>query len=373
MQGITSHRLSDHSEEIMSLWEKRAMQEVSSATAVTNLALRDSLPLYLAHLSEALAKNRKMDVKAVAEHDAKSVRIGRLHGADRAGSASYVLTEVIFEYHILREVIFEGLEPSGQLSKIERDIILDSIEQAVNDAVVRFSEVHADIQQKFVNTLTHDLKTPITSAKMNAQLIAKRPESPDLCMKSATRITASLDRLDSMIHDLLDVSRLRAGEDLTPAFTSCDLDEIVHDVIDEMTAIYGDRFAVESSGKMPGSWACDGLRRTFENLVGNAVKYSTSGSLITISSRKLEAAVEIEVHNIGNPIPEKDQALLFQQYRRTKSAKDSAVGGWGIGLTLVKGIVDAQRGSIRVTSTPETGTHFIITLPTGSLSSASVA
>jgi hypothetical protein len=158
MAGQNSNRLKDSIEKIMRLWTERSLKEVPSAVSANALALRDSLPIYLNHLSEALATNRKMDVKSVLAHDKEAVRIGSLHGADRAGNTSYILTEVIFEYHILREVIFQVLEEAEPLDSLQRDIILDSIEQAVNDAAVKFTDVHADIQQKFIDTLTHDLR-----------------------------------------------------------------------------------------------------------------------------------------------------------------------------------------------------------------------
>ena len=94
-----------------------------------------------------------MDIKSVLIHDKESIRIGKLRGADRAGHAGYRLTEVIFEYNILREVIFHIMEKEGPFTDLERDIVLDSIEQAVNDAAVTFSEVHEAIQQTFLNTL----------------------------------------------------------------------------------------------------------------------------------------------------------------------------------------------------------------------------
>jgi signal transduction histidine kinase len=104
------------------------------------------------------------------------LRIGKLHGADRASNRSYQLTEVIFEYHLLREVLFDVLETQGPLPKPARDIVLDAIEQAVNDAVVEFTRVLADIQQKFFDTLTHDLRTPVAVARMNAQITLKQPD-----------------------------------------------------------------------------------------------------------------------------------------------------------------------------------------------------
>ena len=72
---------------------------------------------------------------------------------------------MIFEYHILREVLFEALETEGPMPTISRDVVLAAIEQAVNDAVVEFTEVQADIQQKCFDTLTHDLRTPLAVAR----------------------------------------------------------------------------------------------------------------------------------------------------------------------------------------------------------------
>ena len=79
-----------------------------------------------------------MDLRSVAIHNEESTRIGKLHGADRATNRSYTLSEVIVEYHILREVLFHILEVDGPLAQGPRDIVLDSIEQAVNDVDLVF-------------------------------------------------------------------------------------------------------------------------------------------------------------------------------------------------------------------------------------------
>lgn len=363
MQGKTSRLLKSQIEQVMSLWQERALAQVESANTVENLALRDSLPLYLTHLSDALASNRKMDMRSVEIHDEEAVRIGKLHGADRARSAEYGLTEVIFEYHLLREVIFEVLETDGPLTQLERDIILDSIEQAVNDAAVKFTEAHAAVQQRFISTLTHDLRTPITAAKVNAQLIGRRPDNVEMCKKSANMIVASLGRLDTMIHDLLDVGRLGAGAAITFAFSDGDLEAITRGVVAELALIHGDRFVVQADGDFRGNWACDGLRRAMENLLGNAIKYSTPQTLVTVYLRQFETQIEIEVHNLGAPIRKEDQVRLFEAYSRTKSAEKGTAKGWGVGLTLVKGVVAAQKGVLRVKSDQGEGTSFIIAIP----------
>jgi signal transduction histidine kinase len=363
MAGIDSNCLKQKREKILALWEERSLKEVPSAEAAESLALRNSLPIYLDHLSEALATNRRMDVRSVVAHDKEAVRIGRLHGADRAGRTQYVLTEVIFEYHILREVIFEVLEAEGPLDTLQRDIILDSIEQAVNDAAVKFSEVHAEIQQKFIDTLTHDLKTPLAAAKLSAQIVMRRSDRPDACLALAGRIVGNLNRLDAMIHDLLDASRVRAGEALALKTEPVELDGLVREVVDEMAVVHANPLSVDSNEQFEGNWSLDGLRRTIENLVDNAAKYGAPGAPIVVSIKRKDDRVELAVHNEGEPIPPSEIPHLLQHHGRARSAQASTKKGWGLGLTLVQGVADAHKGRLRVESSQAGGTSFIVELP----------
>lgn len=119
------------------------------------------------------------------------------------------------------------LEADGPSAQGPRDIVLDSIEQAVNHAVVKFTELHADMQQRFIHTLTHDLKTPIWVARIDANVISKRAGLTDPDKNSIINVLISLNRLDSMIHDLLDASRVRAGEHHFQ-FIQCDVEALIH-------------------------------------------------------------------------------------------------------------------------------------------------
>ncbi len=364
MTGKTSNRLKEKKELILSRWEERSVAEVPSAETAASLVLRNSLPLYLDHLSEALDTNRKMDFRSVLLHDRESIRIGKLHGADRAGNTSYVLGEVIFEYHILREIIFQVLETEGPLSAIQRDIILDSIEQAVNDAAVKFSEVHAEIQDRFIHTLTHDLKNPLTAAMMQTQLILRRSNQTGPEKESARNIMSSLNRVERMVHDLLDANRIRAGEKLSLQFAECNLATVVREVVAEMTLLHGDRFLLNSPADMEGFWNGDSLTRALENLIDNAVKYSPPKTRVTISLSSNQSAAELTVHNEGSPIAKEDIPKLFQPHRRLNSPAANAQG-WGLGLTLVKGVLDAHEGKIQVESEPGKGTSFVLQIPFG--------
>ncbi|MDR4479014.1 MAG: sensor histidine kinase [Nitrospira sp.] len=355
MSDMNTRSIKDKKEQILSLWEERCLREVKSARSTGSRALRDSLPLYLDHLDEALTTNRRMEREAT--------RIGKMHGADRASHTTYTLSEVIFEYRILRQVLFYVLEADGPLTTDLREIVLDSIEQAVKDAVVEFTEVQGEVQQKFIDTLTHDLKTPIFVAKMNAQVVLRSPDLAQPATDSLKRILVSLNRVTSMIHDLLDGSRVRGGERLSLQFSECDLESLIREVVEEMTMVHGNRFVLDSNGGFHGDWGVDGLRRAVENLIGNAVKYGASGTPIRVSLRGETASVEITVHNEGSVISDDEIPQLFEKFGRSKSAVEGTQTGWGLGLTVVKGVVDAHRGKVRVQSAEGQGTSFTLEIP----------
>jgi signal transduction histidine kinase len=271
------------------------------------------------------------------------------------------MDQMIFEYHILRQVIVDVLEEEGPLTDVEREIITSSIEQAVNDAATQFGDTLRIIQERLTSTLAHDLRSPITAAKMCAQSILKRPDNKDLAIKTANMIVTSMDRLDSMIRDLLDASRLQAGQSLPLQFEEFDLDLITKQIVDEFNQSDGDRFVLKSPGSTTGYWNKNGLSRVIENLATNAAKYGVPSTPITITIEKNEQSVRLIVHNEGKPIPIEEQAILFQQYRRSKSTE--AKEGWGLGLTVVKGITEAHHGKVQVESTEGSGTSFSIELP----------
>ena len=166
-----------------------------------------------------------------------------------------------------------------------------------------------------------------------------------------------------MIHDLLDVSRIRAGETLTLQFIPCDLSGVIHEVLEEMSIVHGDRFQFYSKKSFDGSWGCEGIRRAVENLVGNAVKYSTPNTPILVSILENSNQILISVHNIGNVIPAEDIPNLFLPHKRSNAAKKGNKQGWGLGLTLVKGVVEAHDGSVEVESSEEKGTTFTLLIP----------
>jgi len=145
MSNQASDRLKQHAPKIMRMWEERARDEVGASMHQDSLVLQNSLPLYLNQLVDELSTTIDSTSTQIPTDKVKSTQFGKQHGHDRAGFADYSMTQLIFEYHILRQVIFQVLEEEEPLGVGERDIIIGSIEQAVNDAATQFSQTLQDI------------------------------------------------------------------------------------------------------------------------------------------------------------------------------------------------------------------------------------
>lgn len=229
--------------------------------------------------------------------------------------------------------------------------------------LVKKLEEERDLREYFIATLSHDLRTPLTAAKMSAQLLAKKSGDNPAINKTAFRISENMDRADSMIQDLLDATRVKAGEKIQLKLGHCNLTQIIVDTVGELSTIHGDRFILNAGDHIEGQWSCSGVRRILENLCTNAIKYGDPLGPVSITLKDLPEKVSIEVHNEGNPIPQEEIHNLFRPFTRARSVEEKGMKGWGIGLTLVKGLTEAHDGTVFVESSPEKGTTFRICLP----------
>jgi signal transduction histidine kinase len=246
-----------------------------------------------------------------------------------------------------------------ELQKSERENLMKS-----QGRVFRLEE-EGKLRETFVNTLSHDLRLPLTSATLSAQLIARSPENASNSQLLASRIVSDLSRMERMISDLLDASRVRAGERLRlDDVRVCNLRSLTVDTIVMLRAIHGDRFVLGGEQvEVWGYWNSDGLRRVIENLATNAIKYGRPEGPVTVTVKLSGQCVELSVHNQGEPIPPQDRANLFQQFKRLGSAHNSKKKGWGLGLAVVRGVVEAHGGEVSIESSAGHGTTFVVTLP----------
>ena len=166
-----------------------------------------------------------------------------------------------------------------------------------------------------------------------------------------------------MIQNLLDANRIRAGGKLPLELAECDLKQTTKDTLTDLALTVGDRFELESETSVSGYWSCEQLRRVVENLALNAIKYGSQSDPVTVSISKDPEYAFLKVHNQGRFIPPEEQAVLFNPYSRSETALNSGKVGWGLGLTLVRGVAEAHGGTVSVESRPDQGTTFTVKIP----------
>jgi two-component system, sensor histidine kinase len=230
-------------------------------------------------------------------------------------------------------------------------------------AKVQELEQQRAIQERFVSTLSHDLRGPLTAARGVAELLQLQIPANDPKAAKLQRVIKSVDRANDMISNLLDANQLRAGGKLPLDVSECDLNLIVRESVEELEMLHGKRFSLKLPEACQGFWSGQALRRVLDNLLSNALKYGDQEAPIAIAVESDSLFVRLKVCNRGSVIPESELFRLFEAYRRSESARASGSPGWGLGLSLVRGIAIAHGGNVSVESSEEKGTVFTVEVP----------
>lgn len=228
---------------------------------------------------------------------------------------------------------------------------------------IETSRTEQALRTQFIAFLAHDLRGPLSAARTAAVLLGRLDAGAPSSPERATLILRNLDRVDRMVSDMLDVERIHAGKKLPLALADVDLGSIAAEVVADMGADHPGRIVLRGDRPARGNWDAALLRRAIWNLVANALKYGAKDTLVDICVAKQNGGFTVAVHNDGTPIPEDEQATLFEPF--TRAAVQSGACGWGLGLTLVRGAAESHGGTVGLDSAPGRGTTFTLRLPRG--------
>lgn len=233
-------------------------------------------------------------------------------------------------------------------------------------------EIAEEERRTFVETVAHDLKSPLQVVKSQAQMIQRRlhqnrPLSEEMLGSRLEQIEAAVNRSTELINEMLDASRLRSGQQLELHLESVDLATLVHESVDrERIASSAHEFHIDAS-ETPLIAHIDRSRiaRVLGNLLGNATRYSDGGPVrVSIEQETDDAGrwAVISVSDEGIGIPKSDLPHIFERYRRGRNVGQRVVG-MGIGLAGSCQIVEQHGGSISVESVEGEGSTFTMRLP----------
>jgi len=289
------------------------------------------------------------------------------------GSTIYLSLKAI---PLLKEEPGRGLlliiEDTTFTSSLEQELVQDRNELRLTRN--RLSQANEELRKLnrlkslFLSIAAHDLRSPLTAMRGYTDLAIKalpqdtRPETHEYL----SIVVSLVDTLNRLITDFLDLDTIEQGN-LRIRPESCNLNAIVMDVADIMRAGAGrKKVMIETKLKddLPSMYADpDRIRQILFNLVGNAIKYTHEGDRVIIETGSKEDCVLFMVADHGPGIPEAEIPRLFDLYHRTEEARQSRTKGLGLGLFIVKSLVDLHNGQISARSELGKGTQFTVSIP----------
>ncbi len=219
-----------------------------------------------------------------------------------------------------------------------------------------------EMKSRFVASVSHELKTPLTSIKAYTEALSDMVREPQP-KKFLGVIDEEADRLLDLINDLLSTAHIQSGQmklDLAPAT----LQDVVGDLLRLWSPPATHKLVLDLPADLPPTMLDRSkIKEVVLNFLTNAVKYSPKGGQVRIAARRIEDALKLEVTDPGIGIPKPAQARLFQPFYRVDDSLTAEIGGTGLGLSIAKAIVDRHGGRIGVDSEPGKGSTFFVLLP----------
>ncbi|MBZ0283595.1 MAG: HAMP domain-containing histidine kinase [Anaerolineae bacterium] len=225
--------------------------------------------------------------------------------------------------------------------------------------------IYSDPKAEWLNTVAHDLKTPINSVRGCIELIQQMGPLNDKQQHYADRAMAGLQRMEHLVARLLDISWIDAGMQLD--LNDINLYTLIHEVVDLLRETAERRsitIHVNVDDRV-GTVRADNRRlmQVLDNLLSNAIKYNNDNGVVTITVVRDSDSVKVTVQDTGMGISPEDQPHVFERFFRARQSVAMRIEGSGLGLAITKGIIQKHRGRIWMQSSPGEGSVFFFTLP----------
>jgi heavy metal sensor kinase len=243
---------------------------------------------------------------------------------------------------------------------------LDAVADAFNSAVAHLERAIGEMKQ-FSAAMAHEIRTPLAAIRADMELSLSARRSIEEHRRAAVSQLEEVDKLTRLVGQLLTLARAEAGE-LSVAHEPVQLAELCRSVVDSMEPVAQAKdvsltFECSQQAEIVGDagW----LERLVLNLVDNALKFTPSGGAVTLSLRVEDRTARLAVRDTGGGIPADALPHVFARFYRADEARSRSQDGAGLGLSLVKWIVEGHEGTIGVTSRQGHGTTFTVRLPIG--------
>lgn len=366
-----SEYILENMEVILKEWENFARKIQPSDRRMDVKELRDHAEDMLKTIAADLATEQtELERREKAEGDKPKLdeeTAAEVH-ADSRWHSGFPIDLLIAEYRALRaSVLHLWLQDSPFSSREETDDLIrfnEAIDQSLAESVTRYSQTVMSAQDVFLGMLGHDLRSPLNSLGLSAQLLM-HTETDGRLTQLGSRMFNSVLRMKQMLDNLLEFTQGRIGAGININLAETDLAAIAEQVVEEFRASNPERVIRNTvTGPCKGDWDAGRVSRVYQNLISNAMQYGVPHCDVLVTSYADENEAVFSVHNQGTPIPKNEQERIFEILQRAVQPDESGGNAnMGLGLYIVKEIVTAHHGTISVVSTEAEGTTFTVRLP----------
>jgi signal transduction histidine kinase/Na+/proline symporter len=298
-----------------------------------------------------LAQNGGLKNPAVASAKWVNFTEKVLAGAIGAASARIIVSTVVKEEEMSKEEVIALLKESQEIKKMNQE--LTQLDKQKND---------------FISTVTHEMRTPITSIRAFAEILHDHPDlDAEEKEQFLNTIIKETERMNRLIDQVLELERFESGKSQLH-LQECDLNALLQEAYDTMKQVCKEKnieVSLQLQADLPVLMAdTDRLMQVLLNLLSNAVKFcdTEQGHIWLKTQRKLDE-LQVSITNNGQIIPQAMQGLIFDKFYQTEDQTVKKPKGSGLGLAICKRIIALHHGGIWVESSPEQPTTFHFTLP----------
>lgn len=360
--------------QIVEEWKSFAQSLTPAADGMSPRALRDHIREILAFIVDDIDSAQTECERTEKSHGEKSKApeqsAAEIHAALRQ-AGGFSMNQMVSEFRALRASVIRlwlgRLRGAADLDVSELIRFDESIDQQLIEAINYYSHKHDRSRELLLGILGHDLRNPIGSMRMSAQLAAKLGPLNDRQAMLVDQVASSGDRAIEILDNLLDLTRARLGSGLSVIKAPMNLAFVARQLVDEMRAMHPKRaFNIEVSGDTDGVWDRPRMGQVFSNLLGNAVQYGFTDRPISVTIKGNSEEVALSVCNEGVPIdPDLIGSIFLALSRGEGECGERQPGSTnlGLGLFITAEIIAAHGGRIDVTSSEKDGTAFTAHLP----------
>ena len=363
-----------HADRIVDEWEQFAETLTPAAETLNRTQLRDH-----AH-SILLAAARDMNTRqSASEQAAKAKGEGpeKTPSLDEAAAShgelrhtvGFDLVQMTSEFRHLRACVIRlwvnHLE-SPELTYFQDMIRFnEAIDEALAESTAAYAEQVNRSRDIFLAILGHDLRAPLQAVKMSTEMLLRKAPLDSKGLSLVGNIQNGARHMGAMVSDLLEFVRSRLGSSLPIEPKPMNLADAAREAIAEACAGRPDcQVHLHTDGDTQGQWDRGRIDQLLQNLIGNALQHGLNGQVPTLSLDGTADSVELRMHNFGPPIPQAALGTVFDPLVRSATEElGSNSTSLGLGLFIVKEVVQAHRGTIEVASSEAAGTTFTVVLP----------